>query len=365
MSAGRPFALQLLPLVLLAGIAACGRAPLISQLPLPRASVRVPATAAVPPRPVAKPAWVARKVVPNAVELTAGPTTVSSGEGVSQVAARTHVPLGALLAANGLGSSARLLPGQQLVLPGGRVHSVRPGETGIAIARAYGVDWPRVIAANRLVPPYTLEIGDRLLLPSRIEVASMSVEDRATAFRIDIDDLITGAEPAAPARGRAPTARAAATRFVAEGGRSGPAPASETASAMPPLAAPMPHFSWPLEGRVLSSFGAKPGGRFNDGVNLKTSAGTAVRAAADGIVAYAGDAVTGFGNLVLIKHADGWVSAYGHNEAVLVARGDRVRQGDVIARAGATGAVDEPQLHFELRRGRAAIDPVKVLPPRT
>lgn len=298
------------------------------------------------------------------------------GEGLSQVAARTHVPPGALIAANGLAATARLVPGQTLALPGGRVHTVRAGETGIAIARAYGVNWPRVVGANHLAPPYALEIGDRLLLPSRVQVAAMTVEERAKAFRIDIDDLITGAEPAAQVRIRTAATRASAVRSAAvtngAGARARPGAAAAMASATPsdtaqasPPSGPTPQFNWPLEGRVLSSFGAKPGGRFNDGVNLKTSAGTAVRAAADGVVAYAGDAVAGFGNLVLIKHEGGWVSAYGHNEAVLVARGDRVRQGDVIARAGATGAVDEPQLHFELRRGRAAIDPVKLLPPRT
>ncbi len=134
---------------------------------------------------------------------------------------------------------------------------------------------------------------------------------------------------------------------------------------LPAVTGPAPAFAWPLEGRVLSAFGPKPGGRYNDGVNLKANPGTPVRAAADGVVAYAGDAVAGFGNLVLIKHADGWVSAYGHNETLLVARGARVTKGEIIARSGATGAVDEPQLHFELRRGRVASDPVKLLPPRS
>ena len=144
------------------------------------------------------------------------------------------------------------------------------------------------------------------------------------------------------------------------------AEASSTAAAkpLPVVAGPAPKFDWPLDGRIVSGFGAKPGGRYNDGVNFAAASGDAVRAAADGVVAYAGDAVAGFGNLVLIKHADGWVSAYGHNSALLVARGVHVARGDVIARAGATGAVTEPQLHFELRHGRTAVDPVKLLPGR-
>ena len=259
-------------------------------------------------------------------------------------------------------------------VPGGRIHTVKYGETGIAIARAYGVSWSRVVAANHLKPPFTIEIGDRLLLPSVKAVAAMSVEERAKAFRIDIDDLITGAEPAggAPAPVAAkPKPRAALVRppIALAAAPKPPAavrPPVVTAALAPLPALPTgtPVFAWPIEGRILSGFGPKPGGRYNDGVNLKASAGTAVRAAADGVVAYAGDAVAGFGNLILIKHADGWVSAYGHNEALLVARGAKVTRGDIIARSGATGAVDEPQLHFELRRGRAATDPVKLLPAR-
>jgi murein DD-endopeptidase MepM/ murein hydrolase activator NlpD len=234
-----------------------------------------------------------------------------------------------------------------VAVPGGRLHTVKPGETGIAIARAYGVEWRKVAAANKLTPPYVLEVGDKLLLPSATAVASMSVEERARAFTLQIDDIITGGEPAA-------TTPAAPT--VAGSKPRAPKPA--------PLVVPTggtPMFGWPVEGRILSGFGAKPGGRFNDGVNLKASAGAPVRAAGDGVVAYAGDAIPGFGNLLLVKHAGGWVTAYGHNEALLVERGKRVARGEVIARAGATGAVAEPQVHFEMRKGRTPVDPVKVI----
>jgi murein DD-endopeptidase MepM/ murein hydrolase activator NlpD len=123
-------------------------------------------------------------------------------------------------------------------------------------------------------------------------------------------------------------------------------------------------FAWPVEGRILSGFGPKAGGRYNDGVNIKATAGAPVRAAADGVVAYAGDALEGFGGLVLLKHGDGWVTAYAHNEELLVARGQTVKRGDIVARAGSTGSVDEPQLHFEIRRGRTPVDPLRHLPPR-
>lgn len=248
-----------------------------------------PATRAAAPAAAVRPAWVARKVVPDAVDT-----------------------------------------------PAGRLHTVKPGETGIAIARAYGVKWSEVAAANRLAPPFVLEIGQRLLLPTRRVVAAMSLEDRAAAFKLDIDDLITGGEPAAAV-----------------------GPPRSAPAALPP------RFLWPLEGRILSAFGAKPGGRFNDGVNIAAVPGEPVRAAAAGTVAYAGEALAGFGKLLLIRHEGGWVTAYAHNDALLVSRGQVVRQGETVARAGRTGAVDAPQLHFELRRGRVPVDPAKTLPPRT
>ncbi len=252
--------------------------------------------------------------------------------------------------------AARRVVPDAVVVPGGRLHTVKPGETGIAIARAYGVAWSRLIAANGLKPPYRLEVGDRLLLPTARAVADMGLAERQRALKLDIDDIITGGEPATTGSG--PVARPKSP------GRT-PAITPVSPAPLPILSGESPPFRWPVEGRVISGFGAKAGGRFNDGVNLKASAGAAVRAAGDGVVAYAGDAIAGFGNLVLIKHAGDWVSAYGHNEALLVQRGQRVRQGDVIARAGSSGAVTEPQVHFELRRGRTAIDPVKVIGGRS
>lgn len=232
-----------------------------------------------------------------------------------------------------------------ITVPGGRRHTVKPGETGLAIANAYGVPWSQVVAQNKLKSPYVLEVGQQLMLPSARQVAQMSVEERAKAFDLNIDDIITGSAPAA-------SAPKAATP---QPGTTAPKPAPTQ------VAGPAPPFAWPVDGRILSTFGPKPGGRFNDGVNLKASQGASVRSAGNGTVAYAGDAIPGFGNLILITHANGYVTAYGHNEALLVARGKKITQGDVIARAGMTGAVTEPQVHFEIRKNRVPVDPVKVI----
>jgi murein DD-endopeptidase MepM/ murein hydrolase activator NlpD len=308
-----PFISALTPaftLALLLLQAACGAPPPIGRSNSPQTA---PAPAAADTRSAnrspEKPRWQARKVVPNAREV------------------------------NGV-----------------RIHTVKSGETGIAIARAYGVPWPELATTNNLSPPFVLQVGDRLRLPSRQTVDARPVEERAKAFNLDVDTLITGSEPAQ----KAPPARAAAKPPAAAPTNTG-APPTRVASAP----ADALTFLWPVDGRILSGFGPKTAGRFNDGINLKASAGTPVRAAASGTVAYAGDAITGFGNLVLIRHDKGWVTAYGHNEALLVERGQKVRAGDPIARAGSTGSVTEPQLHFEIRRGRTALDPQSLLPKRS
>jgi murein DD-endopeptidase MepM/ murein hydrolase activator NlpD len=118
-----------------------------------------------------------------------------------------------------------------------------------------------------------------------------------------------------------------------------------------------------VDGRViLSRYGPKPGGRVNDGINIKTTRGAAVRAAASGEIIYVGDAISGFGLMMLVRHPGGAVTAYAHLEDALATRGDRVERGQPIARAGTSGSVDEPQLHFQLRTGRRTLDPLLYLP---
>jgi len=116
-------------------------------------------------------------------------------------------------------------------------------------------------------------------------------------------------------------------------------------------------FAWPVAGRVISAYGAKGKGLRNDGINIAAKRGTAVKAAENGVVVYAGNELPGFGNLVLIKHAGGWFTAYGHSDSLLVERGTKVKRGERIATIGSTGSVTTPQLHFEVRKGRGAVDP--------
>ena len=126
----------------------------------------------------------------------------------------------------------------------------------------------------------------------------------------------------------------------------------------PTTTVPPSKFRWPVKGRVIAEFGAKPDGSHNDGVNIAVPLGTEVLAAESGIVAYAGSELKGYGNLILIRHDNGWVTAYAHNDQILVNRDEKVRRGQAIAKAGRSGAVEQPQVHFEVRQGALPVDPL-------
>jgi murein DD-endopeptidase MepM/ murein hydrolase activator NlpD len=144
------------------------------------------------------------------------------------------------------------------------------------------------------------------------------------------------------------------------------APSAAVASLVESHRAPTaPLFTWPVSGRIISTFGPAAGGTHNDGINIAAPEGTTVAAAEGGTIAYAGNELRGFGNLLLIKHDGGWVTAYAHNQVLLVKKGDHVRRGQAIARVGSTGGVNGAQLHFELRNGTKAIDPLDHLPQLT
>lgn len=247
-------------------------------------------------------------------------------------------------------------------VPTSGVHVVNSGESLSGIAARYGLSSRDLSAANNITDPNAIRIGQRLRIPSG-------------------PTTVAAAQPAqapAPVAAAGLPQRKPAARRVAEAAPAKPIPVTRTAKAMEPdpiitgsvskktetqpAAAPAqarsgPSFRWPVRGRIISAFGDKPNGQHNDGINMAVPEGTSVKAAEDGVVIYSGNELKGYGNLVLVRHAGGWVTAYGHNSELLARRGDTVRRGQVIARAGATGSVTQPQVHFELRQGSRPVDP--------
>ncbi len=297
------------------------------------------------------PTWTMADVTANARAVAASRYIVRPGDTLRAIGDATGAGSEAIALENDLTAPFTLIPGQELRIPAGLYHRVASGETGIAIARAYGVDWGDIITLNALSDPYILRIGQRLRLPRGASAMARSgTGSRAGSAAVDIDAIATGSQPAL-ADGTAPTAPSAVRR----------APVT-TAIAAP--AAFSGRFQWPIDGPILARFGPLAPGKVNDGINIGVAAGTPIRATADGVVAYAGDQIGVYGGLVLINHGDGWVSAYGHAERLDVQRGQAVKAGDIIAIAGATGQVQVPQLHFQLRKGRVPVDPLRQLPAK-
>jgi lipoprotein NlpD len=319
---------------------------------------RPPTTPATPPPsdevdalPAPPPAWESRGVNPDARQVSASTYTVRGGDTLRAIANATGAGSEAIARANGLQPPFTIFPGQRLSIPGGRYHLIRQGETGIAIARAYGVDWSLIVSANALSEPFILRTGQRVLIPGAGRPRTAA--ERAAAFQLDIEDIVTGGEPAI-----AETQKPAAPVRT-------PARVLPATAAVAAPAALKSGFAWPLDGgQVVRRFGPGGTGERNDGIKIAVPAGTEVKAAADGVVAYVGEGVAALGGLVIVKHGEGWASVYGHASKLMVQRGQSVKRGQTVALSGETGYADRPELHFELRRGRTPVDPLQQLPRR-
>jgi murein DD-endopeptidase MepM/ murein hydrolase activator NlpD len=313
------------------------------------------------------------------------PVVVAQGETIAAIAHRHNVPVHEILRANGLAASATLQAGQRLVIPryvadGGSAklahaalprhpatataaaappatpvapgeHVVASGETLSSIARKHRITIRELATANSMTAETPLKVGMKLTVPARTGAATKTASlapaapaAAAPAKPQTLQSVKPGEQPAASARVATPAAEATADE---------PGPAA---------AAGMPSFRWPLRGRVTTNFGSKTAGGASDGIDLAVPEGTAVRAADDGVVAYAGNELKGYGNLVLIRHANGFVTAYANASEISVKRNDQVHRGQVIAKSGQTGSAATPQLHFEIRKNSAPVDPMQYLP---
>ncbi len=231
-------------------------------------------------------------------------------------------------------------------------HVVGPGESLSKIAHRYHVPLVEMAKANHIEPYAKIKMGDRLVVPGHAGALAQRPAPRAEPAQVLAEPKTP---PAAPQKVASlePTHTA---RVLT--------PATETPDAdsgAKTADAATPGFRWPVRGRIIAGFGPKTNGQQNDGINLAVPEGTPVKAAEDGVVAYAGNELKGYGNLVLVRHANGFVTAYAHASELMVKRGDQIKRGQVIARSGQTGTVTSPQLHFEIRKGSAPVDPTQYL----
>lgn len=380
-------------------------------LPPPGGGSYVPQSTAVPYAPAAGPMTTGTVTPRPSTSGRSGWTgqggstvVVQQGDTPASLAQRYGVPRTALLEANNIPAGSALMPGQRVTIPifrssgvpaasgatapsntlrapasaaapvqsapqqpsrGGGSHTVESGETLYSVARRYQVSPGSLAAANGLSLDHRVRIGERLALPGGTAGSQVAEAPRstppATAAR---PATPPAAQPVAAARPPAAAEQPKVTKVVAS-----PATAPAQAAAAANDAAETGSvsnsdvaFRWPVRGRIISGFGSKPNGSSNEGINFAVPEGTEVKAAEGGVVAYAGNELKGYGNLVLVRHAGGWVTAYAHASEIMVKRGDVVRRGQVIAKSGKSGNVDSPQLHFEVRRGATPVDPMQHLP---
>ncbi|WP_051608866.1 LysM peptidoglycan-binding domain-containing M23 family metallopeptidase [Fodinicurvata fenggangensis] len=247
---------------------------------------------------------------------------------------------------------------------------MQEGDTLFSISNDTQTRLTELVDLNELEPPYELSPGERLRLPERSrqtesqQQAPLQQED--TQVQEPASDMASVEPAAATGAGTEPGESEEERTETKAPDMSQPESsdipvAAETGPISDPPALTGQGFSWPLQGEILSRYGAQGDGQHNDGINIAVSEGTVVRASENGVVAYAGNELRGFGNLLLVRHQDGWVTAYGHNSRLLVGRGAEVERGQPIAEAGNSGSVSRPQLHFEIRKGTRAMDPLELL----
>jgi murein DD-endopeptidase MepM/ murein hydrolase activator NlpD len=330
---------------------------------------------------------------------------VAQGENIDTISRRHGVPVAAIMQANNMTHAAQLQPGQRLVIPrvqhqmgaaqapmvapprtrvagpavapqaGGNTHTVAPGETIYSLARHYRLTPMAIAKANNVGLDHRVKVGDRVVIPGLSGSApriAAPAQPPAPPAQPPAQRVAAAKQPQAPAAAAPPPAKQPANPKIVQADP--PASARVVSPAADPVAdsAPTgttgstsasgaPSFRWPVRGRVITGFGPKGNGQQNDGINVAVPEGTPIKAAEEGVVAYAGNELKGYGNLVLVRHSNGFVTAYAHASELSVKKGETVKRGQVLGKAGATGNVTSPQLHFEVRKGATPVDPAQYL----
>lgn len=288
--------------------------PAPTQTAPPRPRAQQPQVAKNAPSPIPSPRLKPR--VPISTSTVPKPSisprkttriTIGRGDTVYAISRKNGVSVRSIIDQNKLRPPYLLKPGQALIIPVGTNYTVKRGDTVYGVSRSNGILMNELVRLNSLKQPFALSVGQSLKLPAR---------------------------------------RAGATTSVA---------------IAPPPQISGKGFMWPVNGRVISNYGPKQAGFHNDGVNIRAPLGSSVYASESGVVVHADNKLKGYGNLILIRHQNGWVTAYAHNDKLLVRKGQQVTRGQVVAQVGRSGRVTSPQLHFEMRKGSRAVNPTLYL----
>ncbi len=270
-----------------------------------------------------------------------GAVIVEGRDTVYNIAKRYRLPLREIIALNNLEPPYPLTKGQRLKLPAPMDYRTKTGDTVDGIAKTFGVAVSRLVKVNNLTAPYILRSGQVLRIPTSYRNEALETEEPMIVAAAPIARVQVEAIPLSAPTIKPPVKPAAPNTTI--------------------LSTKRPNFIWPLRGKIISGYGAKDGGLYNDGINIAAPRGAPISAAADGVIAYIGNDLKSYGNLVLIRHSGGTITAYAHLSTIHVKKGTTVKMGQTIGAVGSSGAVSTSQLHFEIRKGSKAYDPKKYL----
>lgn len=310
--------------------------------------------------------------------------SIKKGDNLAKIAARYGVSLKDLADENGLKPPYKIIPGQFLRLPASNMHVVRAGETLRSIAQKYNIDVYQIVEINQLKPPYAIYVGQSLLLKERIATRPSDQKQSPESTPLDLREkepsikriaIVSRADKIPVTKLEKKIGKESVPLKKEEIGQKETevqevisAPKGKLEFEVKKLNSAQekglknpPSFSWPVAGKVVASYGDMKEGIKNEGLNIQAAAGSPIKAAAPGTVVYCGDSLKEYGNLILIRHTRGWVTAYAYCDAIIVQKGQKVKQGDKIGTIGATGNVSIPQLYFEIRKKTRTVDPIRYL----
>jgi len=270
---------------------------------------------------------------------------VRKGDTLYSISKSHDIPVRALIEENQLEPPYTLSIGQYLAFPKMKTYRVRRGDTLYSIASQHNMSVSSLAKMNNIEAPYTIHQGQVLRISSW-------ADDQKKPIYTESD------RPTSSANATKTTGSVAQDKKTEiERRKNVKNPTAFQGKANVPKSQTKKKFAWPVSGKIGTAFGSG-----NDGINILGKAGSAINAADAGTVAYAGNELKGYGNLVLIRHNDGWITAYAHNRRLLVKKGDLVKKGQKIAEMGDTGNVKSPQLHFEIRYKAKVVNPTQYLP---
>ncbi len=248
--------------------------------------------------------------------------TVKKGMTLYAISRQTRVPVRTLIEANNLKPPYTLSVGQKIRVPQAKVHIVKKSETLYSISKRYGLTVSALSRQNNIRPPYTLSVGQRLIVSGGENGGTTWAAKRTATTK------------------KSKKTQVRSQKVVVPKGKK---------------------FAWPVKGKIISDYGSHGAGQYNDGINIAGKKGSAILAAEAGQVVYADNELKGYGHLILLKHSNGWITAYAHNDKLLVKKRQKVTKGQKIATMGSSGNVSSPQLHFEIRYKTKVVNPKKYL----